>query len=339
MVDRKKIAITGASGFIGRFLVHEALKRDYNVYAIVRKSTNIDSLQNKQINIVVIDFNNIIDVNNQILAMPQFDYIIHGLGLTKAIKKEEFYHTNFQITKTLIESLKVKNRVPSKFLYLSSLASYGPGVGFQMIKAESKPHPLTVYGKSKLVSEKFIINESKIPYLIFRPTAVYGGGDKDFLKIIKLLSSGLDLKIGKHKQVLTFIYVKDLARLIFDSLESTFVNKSYFVTDGNLYSHRDFSNCVSILLNRKQIHFFFPVWTLKLIAGIAQFIAYIFKNKSLLRVDKISELSALNWDCDIEPLVSDFKFKAEYNLIHGLEETLRWYQDIGWLKIQRNKII
>lgn len=111
--------------------------------------------------------------------------------------------------------------MPDKFLYMSSLAAFGPGAKntSNPVELTSVPKPVTVYGKSKLAAEKFISEKSVVPYLIFRPTAVYGPGEKDILKAIKLMNNRVDFQIGRKEQYLTFIYVKDLARLAFDAIE------------------------------------------------------------------------------------------------------------------------
>ena len=47
--------------------------------------------------------------------------------------------------------------------------------------------------------------------------------------------------------------------------------------------------------------------------------------------EKVAELQSKNWKCDLTPIQKDFDFKANYNLEKGLEETLTWYQQQGWL--------
>jgi nucleoside-diphosphate-sugar epimerase len=339
MNDNRNILITGASGFIGSFLIDEAIKHNYTVNAIVRKSSNTENLQTKNIRIIIVDFADINDIKRKISEMPHFSYIIHNAGITKALKNNEFYNSNYGNTKRLIESLKEINRIPTKFIYISSLAAFGPAKKNKTLSENSIPKPLTIYGKSKLAAEKYIIKESGIPYIIFRPTAVYGPGDKDFLQTIKLQNAGIDIKIGNNTQTLTFIYVKDFASLIFKAIESIHINKSYFATDGNLYSKTDFNNSVSRQLNKKQIHININIPLIKLIAAVSEFRAQIIKRPSLLRLDKISEITADNWDCDIEPLISDFNFKADYNLENGMKQTILWYKKYKWLNTKDKEFL
>ena len=84
-----KILITGASGFIGSFIVEEALNRDMEVWAAVRKTTSRRYLKDKRINFIELDFNSKDELKRQ-LADHQFDYIVHAAGVTKCIDKADF---------------------------------------------------------------------------------------------------------------------------------------------------------------------------------------------------------------------------------------------------------
>lgn len=333
MEGNKKILITGASGFIGGFLTDEAIKRNYSVYAAVRKSTNIEKLKNKHVHIVELDFSDVTDLYSKISGLPQFDYVIHNAGLTKALNRDAYFEVNYHCTIRLMNALKQQQKTPAKILYMSSLAAFGPGDenSADPILLTSQPKPVTSYGQSKLYAEK-VITTSEIPYIIFRPTAVYGPGEKDLFESIKLINKGIDFQVGTKIQHLTFIYVKDLARLVFDALESPFSNKAYFISDGNLYSNLDLGRYISYSLNKKAVHVAVPIILVKGIAVINEFVSGFSKKAPILNKEKIPELSARNWNCDVLPLSSDFNFEAEYDLKRGMEETIGWYKEEGWLK-------
>jgi UDP-glucose 4-epimerase len=333
MEGNKKILITGGSGFIGGFITNEAIKRGYSVYVAVRKSTNIDILKNQNLIIVEIDFSDVTDSNYKILNLPQFDYIIHNAGLTKALKRDDYFEVNYRNTIHFINALTAQSKAPKKFLYMSSLAAYGPGDenSTNPVLLASQPKPLTSYGQSKLFAEK-VITTSGIPYIIFRPTAVYGPGEKDLFKSVKLINTGIDFQVGTKSQHLTFIYVKDLARLVLDAIESPVSNKAYFISDSNLYSSMEWGKYVSENLNKKIIHIAFPLFLAKGIALINELLLRILKRATLINREKISELSARNWNCDVQALSTDFCFEPEYDLEKGLNETIAWYKKAGWLK-------
>ena len=114
-----KILITGASGFIGSFIVEEALNRDMEVWAAVRKTTSRRYLKDKRINFIELDFNSKDELKRQ-LADHQFDYIVHAAGVTKCIDKADFRRMNTDGTRNLVDAL-IELQMPLKrFVFLSA---------------------------------------------------------------------------------------------------------------------------------------------------------------------------------------------------------------------------
>lgn len=138
--------------------------------------------------------------------------------------------------------------------------------------------------------------------------------------------------IGSHKQALSFIYVKDLTRLIFDLLESSIYNKTYFVSDGNTYDKTEMSDLIAEIMQKKIYRAHVPIALVKIIASISENISKITGKASVLNNEKVKEFYACNWNCDISPLISDINFKPKYSLKQGLKETVAWYKEKGWIK-------
>lgn len=330
----KKILITGASGFIGSFLVEEALKKGYEVYASIRKTSNTEYLTDPRIKFIELDFSDKDSLSKKIFGLPYFEYVIHSAGLTKAVQKSDYFLSNFQYTKNIIEVLISQKRIPEKFIYMSSLAAYGPGdpVLLQEIKSSDTPNPVTSYGKSKLKSEKYLSAIRDFPYLIIRPTAVYGPREKDLFTVFKLINKNLELFVGTKKQHLSFVYIRDLVNAVFQTMESDIVNKGYFVSDGNVYDGEILGNIIKEQLDKKTIRIKVPVEMARLIAIITEGTKYITGKQPVLNLEKIKELESTNWKCDIQPLIEDINFKPEYNLSQGINETIQWYKESNWLK-------
>lgn len=330
----KKILITGASGFIGSFLVDEALNRNYEVYAGIRKTSNREYLVDSRIKFIELNFSEIELLSKEISAAPYFDFVIHNAGITKATKTEDYFTTNYQYTKNIIDVLIDLKRVPEKFIYMSSLAAYGPGSPTLLypVKASDTPRPLTSYGKSKLKSEKFIATLSNFPHIIIRPTAVYGPREKDLLTVFKLINKNIELFVGFKKQHLTFVYVKDLVKAVFQATESDHVNKGYFVSDGYVYDGKILGNIIKEELGKKTIRINLPTKLVRWIAMINESTKYITKKQPVLNLDKINELASTNWKCDIKPLVDESNYNPTYNLTQGIHETIKWYKEFKWLK-------
>jgi nucleoside-diphosphate-sugar epimerase len=331
------ILITGASGFIGSHLVEEGLKRDYTVYAGVRATSSREYLKDTRIHFLEFDFSSV-DKILRTLEICQthgifFQYIIHGAGITKSGKKEDYFRVNTRNTQNFIQALIQAGMIPEKFIYLSSLAAYGPGDPETMrpVMLSDTPNPIELYGKSKLEAEKYIRSLNSFPWLIVRPTGVYGPREKDYFVFFKTISHGLETYIGSRQQILTFIYVKDLVRLIFDTLKSPIIRKSYFISDGREYDTKTFAAITKKILNKRTIKITVPPVIVKQLASGLEKIFGLWGTIPTLNTDKYHVLSSPNWRCETEPLQTDFGFIAEYDLERGIRETIDWYKTQHWL--------
>ncbi len=335
-----KILITGANGFIGSFVVEEALNRGFEVWAAMRSSSSKDNLKGLNPNFIDLPYADKEKLKALFLqqkeSIGKWDYVVHTMGLTKCKQKTDFDVVNFQYTQNLVNALIETEMVPDHFVYMSSLSAFGDGdkVTLKEIKLDDTPTPNTYYGKSKLKSENFLrsLDEEKFPYTILRPTGVYGPKEKDYFVMLQTLSNHLNPGIGYDPQYITFIYVKDLVKTIFLAIEKKAFGKAYFVADGDVWTSDDYAALCKRLLGVKAL-------TLKIPEFLAKGVCYAFDKVGgwmgvtpTLNIDKYNILVAKNWKCDIEPLKNDLGFKADYPLERGMKECIDWYRKEGWLK-------
>jgi UDP-glucose 4-epimerase len=331
------VLITGASGFIGSFLVEEGLKRNFEVYAGIRRTSSKEYLKDRRIHLLEMDFSSAGGLTETLNLLKEqgirFRYIVHNAGITKAVRKDDFFRVNVRNTQNFIEALVTTGMVPDKFIYISSLAAFGPGdpVTMDPIKHSDPPKPVECYGKSKLEAEQFIQKLDSIPWLIFRPTGVYGPRERDYFVFFKTMKRGIETYIGSGRQVLTFIYVKDLVRLIFDAMSSPVTGCAYFVSDGKEYDTQTFAAITKRILQKKTIRITVPALIVKHLAAWLETIYGLWGSSPTLNKDKYRVLSSSNWRCEVEPLQSDFGFAAEYDLEKGVTETINWYKTEHWL--------
>lgn len=334
----KKILITGASGFIGSTVVDKALSLGYDVWAGIRASSSKEYLQDNRIHFIDLQYANKdklkIQLNDFSSKHGKFDYIVHLAGITKTIDKADFDNINFCQLRNFTEALMETDSTPSLFVFMSTLGVMGIGdeIGYTPLKADATPNPNTAYGKSKLKAENYLKSLSKFPYLILRPTGVYGPRDKDYLILMRAIKSGLSVGAGLKKQLLSFIYVEDLADIIFQSINKGISQKEYYVSDGHGYTDTEFNNIVQKHLGKKRVlEFKIPLFIVQVAAFVNEKLSNMINKPTTFNTDKYWIMKQRNWTCDISPLQNDIDFKPQYLLDKGVEKTIKWYKDNNWL--------
>lgn len=334
----KKILVTGSSGFIGSFLVEGGLERGYKVWAGIRKTSSRRYLQDGRILFAELDFTDSERLEKQLAEHKRqhggWDYIIHCAGVTKCLDKRDFEIGNYWATRHFIETLQRLKMVPERFVFISSLSVFGPvhERDYAEICEDDAPRPDTAYGISKLHTEEYLHSLAGFPYVIFRPTGVYGPRETDYYLMAQSIKRHLDFAAGFRRQDITFVYVKDLVNAIYLALEKQVLRRAYFVSDGEVYSSRTFSDLVWKELGRPwMLRFVCPLFLLRFISFVSENAGRLMRKPTTLNSDKYRIMKQRNWRCDIAPLKKELGYKPEYLLERGVKETITWYKKEGWL--------
>lgn len=327
----KRVLITGATGFVGYHLIEKALKAGLEVFAAVRKSSSKSHLSEFDIKYIDLDYSSVDALRAQ-LEEHQFSFIIHAAGITKAKTKADYNKINAEYTEYLAVAAITASIRLEKFVFVSSLAALGPLVDLsQEIKEDTPGRPVTNYGASKLLAEKYLNEIPGLPLITIRPTAVYGPREKDIFILFKSISRGLEPHIGSFKQQLSFIYVKDLADVIVNSLFVKINGTQYNVSDGNVYDRYALAELVKKALKKKTFKFHLPVPIVGAMASVMDFIYLNRKDTPTLNKEKMAELTAINWACNIDKAKHDLGYAPKFDLEKGLIDTVKWYKDNNWL--------
>lgn len=348
----KTILITGASGFIGSFIVEEALRLGFEVWAGMRASSSRAFLTDKRIHFAQLNLGNAAELAQQLRTLKEqmggrgWDFVVHAAGATKCLHKEQFYHANTDGTRHLIEVLRQEGMVPQRFVFLSSLSIFGaireeavrrpsadnPWI-YGPIQLSDTPCPNTEYGKSKLEAEKFLMSQQGFPYTILRPTGVYGPRERDYFMMAKSITQHTDVAVGFKRQEITFVYVMDVVQAIFRCLEAKEAEgKAYFLSDGKVYDSRQYSDLLQHYLGtRFVLHFRLPLLLLHAICIVGTWMSRLTGKITALNVDKYHIMKQRNWQCDIEPARRDFGYSPQWSLEQGVEASVKWYKENGWL--------
>ncbi len=335
-----RILITGASGFIGSYMVEHALAEGMEVWAAVRATSSRAYLKDERIHFIELNLGDDNRLAEQLNAFSQdnapFDAVIHAAGATKCRRAEDFFHINAEGTQRLARALLSTGalRKDGRFVFISSLSIYGPvhEADYAPITAADMPRPDTAYGCSKLQAESMLYDVEGLNYVVLRPTGVYGPREKDYFMMAQSIKRHIDFAVGYKPQVLTFIYVDDLVQAAFLALTRGKSRTAYVLTDGEEYASRTFSDLLQEELGVKCVlHIVAPLCVLRAVSWVAERLARLTGKSSTLNSDKYRIMRQRNWKCDIRPAREELGYAPQWPLERGVKAAVAWYKKEGWI--------
>ena len=330
-----KILVTGASGFIGSYIVEEALRKGMETWAAVRPTSSRKYLQDERIHFINLNLSSKEELIEQ-LRGKEFDYVVHAAGATKCLHAEDFYRVNTEGTKHLVDALLYLQMPIKRFVFVSSLSIFGAireEQPYQEINEHDIPRPNTAYGKSKWEAEKYLDSIGVgFPYVVLRPTGVYGPREKDYFLMAKSIKQHVDFSVGYKRQDITFVYVQDVVQAVFLALDRGMNGRKYFLSDGEVYQSQTFSDLLNHALGDKWLlRIKAPIWVLRVVTFVGEYVGRLTGKMSALNNDKFNILKQRNWRCDIEPAVDELGYHPHYKLDEGVKLAVKWYQENGWI--------
>lgn len=326
----EKVFITGSNGFLGSFVAETLSKKNYDVYCLVRKTSNLRWIKNLKVNLV---YGDATDRESLFRNLVDMDYVIHTAGLKRALTPDKYYRVNQAGTLNLLEACVSKSHNLKRFVYISSLAVSGPSSSNKPLTEEDECNPITYYGKSKLAGEteakKFM---DKLPITILRPPAVYGPRDEDIFSIFKIVSYGIKPVLSGVRNLLNLIYVEDLVDAIKVSMSSSrAIGKTYFTTDEKPYSWDQMGNEISKALKIKPIRIVVPRSIFYVAGVLNDMLSKMLGKAAILNREKVKEMSARYWLCTSRKIEEELGWQSKVPLEEGIKKTVDWYKKERWL--------
>ena len=300
----KRILLTGATGYIGRYVLKELLKKKFKVTCFLRKGTHISFEVPSSVKIIKGD---LLDKKSLDSATKDSDAVIHLAAAVRITSKKINYDVNVTGTRNLIKECK-KNKI-KRIIYISSVSVIRKRKG--------------IYGKTKYMAEQ-LIKKSGMTYTIFRPTMIYGPegqGINNIINYIKLFPLFIPL-VGLGKYTRQPVSVEDTAKVIVMALDkkSTY-NKIYPLAGSDIITFRNLVKMIAKEMRIRKILIPIPRFFCFIMASIFE---KVMKKPPFTR-EHIRSLSE-DTRMDISELIKDTGFKP-IKLERGIKSLIskiRW---------------
>lgn len=300
------LALTGATGFIGRPLLARLLADGHRVRALARDPARLPARPELEA------------VPGDLLARAPLDrlvegadLIIHLAGLVSALRAEAFTRVNETGSRLLAEA--VASHAPdARVILVSSLAAREPG--------------LSAYARSKRGGEEAFAG---LGATIVRPPAVYGPGDRGTLPIFQQLAKGW-LTAPRAECRFAMIFVDDLVGLLVSLADRADAPPLVEPDDGaeRGYGWPDLAGIAGRAMGRPVRLVRLPRAAFELVATAATGLAMLQRRPPLVDRGKVAELFHPDWLCRKETTLGlDFQPAVKFET--GFARTLEWYRSAG----------
>ncbi len=308
MVGRR-IAITGATGFIGGALVRELAHAGHQIKVLVRpqslaKTRNLPN----DIDVILGNLDNEASIQE---FLSDADSVIHCAGAVRGATEASFIRTNEKAVHDLVGAVVSEPKI-DRFLLISSLAASQPDV--------------SAYAASKKAGEDVLSGaDLNCVSTVFRPPAVYGPGDTELLPLFKTMSRGFAPIWNSSEHRFSLIYISDLVSAVTAWVSSSRPPAGIFeLCDGQPggYSMDGVIKVAENVLRRRIRPITVPSVVLNILARSNVMLARLFHYEPMLTPWKLRELRYPRWVCDNSDIAEKLAWEPCVQLAEGLPLTL-----------------
>ncbi|MGA2623427.1 MAG: NAD(P)-dependent oxidoreductase [Bacteroidota bacterium] len=325
-----KVLITGATGFIGSHLTERLRRGGNEVLCVAKDRMNIVFLESLNANVVLADLNNGVDWERMLDGV---DYIYHLAGLTRAQWSSEYYRENHLATKRFVEVCANRCSSLKRFVYVSSQTAAGPSLDGYPVTEKSPYHPVSHYGKSKMLAELEVLKQQdRLPVTIVRPTAVYGPRERDWYEYFKSIRRGIQPVIGFRPKLMSLIHATDLVDgIILAGEHPSAIGETYFLGNQEFYTTRAIGDAIANAMCCNPFIVRLPHGVVYAVGAIAEAAAKISGKQIFFNLQKVREAVQTAWVCSVEKATHDIGFQPRIPINEGMLSTYKWYLENGWL--------
>lgn len=323
----KKVLVTGATGFLGKYVVEELVEHGYQVRAFGRNRTIGQSLVNASVTFIQGDLTNQEDLTK---ACQEMDMVVHAGALSTVWGPwEDFYQTNVLGTKYVLEACRKANI--ERLVYVSSPSIYAAPRDQLDIKESDAPQEnrLNNYIRSKLASEKLFKDYPDVSSVILRPRGLFGIGDTSILPRVLNLSQKIGIPlIGDGRQLMDMTCVENVALAIRLALETPqAAGEVYNITNGE---PRAFRNLIEETLRGLGYPIRYRKIPAPLVSVISSSLECIYKSLKLKGEPALTRytyyLLRYSQTLDISKAERDLGYRPKITISEGIEQYVQDYR-------------
>ena len=330
MNTNERVLVTGAGGFIGSHLSEALLKKGYEVVGLLWTREKSRWVKNIRASFI---FGDVTKKNSLFNAVKDVTYIYHLAACTRGNCAGEYYKTNLEGTKNLVNVCLESGIRLKRFLFTSSVAALGPCQEHEVLDESVPCNPVSDYGKSKFLAEQFLYSaQDRLPITIVRLPVVYGPRNVgSAFSIFKCVSKRIQFDICQGETNVGFVH--DIVDgMILASKSPVTIGKTYHLGENKIYTSKEIYATVERVLGKKTVKLKPPFPLLYTLAVLSELYSKMTRRKVFFhRYDLYDFLNYRYWRIDVGKAERDFGFKTKTPLVTGAQITADWYKKKGFI--------
>jgi dihydroflavonol-4-reductase len=324
--------ITGATGFIGPYLVRKLLSLGHSCRCLVRSVSKANTVLEPGVEVIegdITDKSTLKGIASGIYGIFHLATLGHMHNFDTP--QEMFHQVNVRGTVNIMDEALASG--VQKVIHCSSTAAMGITEEIPA-NEESKCIPHHPYGKSKLLAEievKRMVLEKKLPAVIVRLSMVYGPGVKhDIFKLARLAKKRMIPRIGRKAKLTPLIYIDDAIQGLLSAMDRGKAGEIYLITNAQSEPFDQIIKIIKESLGVSTMSIPVPEWVALNAASIIEWMGKIL-NKTPIVTRKNIESTIADRVFSIEKAQRELGFKPLVDPEKGLRETVFWYIKNGWI--------
>jgi len=318
----RRIAVTGATGFIGRHVTARLLSCGDDVRAIVRP----ESTRTAPAGAAIVRAP--LDAGALATAFQGVDTVVHLAGTVDSRDPRVYFAVNADGAAAVAAATRAAD---ARLIHVSSLAAAGPAAAASPRSEDDECRPINPYGESKLASERRVAGIEGLGWTILRPGVVYGPGDRALLPLFRTAARGWLPDIGRRDAAYTFVFIDDLVDAIESAIAVGADREIVFVGHPTPVTMPTMAAAMSSALHRRVRLVRIPRRVVHSVARVSETISAVVRRPLPLDRRRAAELSTEGFVCRVDRLQSRLGVVARVDLAEGFKRTVESYRREGWV--------
>jgi len=326
-----KVAITGATGFLGKSLALWLSKQGHELHLHARSEAKAESIKDLAKKIVICD---ITDSDGIRELVTDADVVIHTVSNFRSASGPPESYKSINVDGTVNTFDNARKAGVKRFIHISTIGVLGD-IKECPASETTEYNPGDNYQRTKLEAELYVREQADagidMELVVIRPCSLYGPGDMRMLKMFRMLKKGTFLAIGDCSANFHAVYIDDITAGIERAMTHENINKEVFILGGENYiSLKEYITAAAFAVGSKYPWIKLPFWPMYALSAVVEFICVPLNIEPPIFRRRI-KFYRNNRAFDISKAKNQLGYSPSINIEEGMKKTVEWYKANGHL--------